>query len=276
MQTNGFIRRQAAGIPYYACTALELDSGLRHAFSTRRGGVSLAPAGALNLGHVPWDARANVEENRRRFLSALSLGPACLITVAQIHSAEFHIIKTAADQWNPRTRGDALVTAEPGVALAVQVADCFPVLISDPHTGAIAAVHAGWRGTLARILRRTLEGMQRSLGVDPSHVMVAYGPGIRSCCLEVGSEVTSMFEAEFPGHRLCIPHPNHPTKHLLDLPQALSIQVSEAGVPLSNVFDLGLCTRCHPEEFFSYRAEGRQAGRMMALICKAGGSDTSS
>jgi YfiH family protein len=276
MQTNGFIQRQAAGIPYYACTALEQDSGLRHAFSTRCGGVSPAPEGALNLGHVPWDSRANVEENRRRFLSALSLAPDCLTTVAQIHSAEFHIIKTTADQWNPNTRGDALVTAEQGVALAVQVADCFPVLISDPHTGAIAAVHAGWRGTLARILRRTLEGMQRSLGVDPDNVIVAYGPGIRSCCLEVGSEVTSMYEAEFPGHRLCVPHPDRPEKHLLDLPQALNIQLSEAGVPLANVFDLGLCTRCHPEEFFSYRAEGRRAGRMMGLICKIKGSDPSS
>ncbi|MGA2263681.1 MAG: peptidoglycan editing factor PgeF [Acidobacteriota bacterium] len=276
MQTNGFIQRQAAGIPYYACIPLEQVSGLRHAFSTRRGGVSLASEGALNLGHVPWDPRPNVAENRRRFLSALSLGPACLITVAQTHSAVFHIIKTTAGQWNPSTRGDALVTAEPGVALAVQVADCFPVLISDPHTSAIAAVHAGWRGTQARILRRTVEGMRRSLGVDPSRVIVAYGPGIRGCCLDVGSEVTSMFEAEFPGQRLCVPHPNHPEKHLLDLTQALNIQLSEAGVPLANVFDLGLCTRCHPEEFFSYRAEGSRAGRMMAIICKIAGSDTSS
>jgi hypothetical protein len=271
MQTNGFILRQTAAVPYYVCSALAQDSDIRHGFSTRRGGVSLAPEGILNLGYVPWDSHDNVKENRRRFLSALGLTRDCLATVAQIHSAEFHIIIGRPHQWNPHTRGDALVTAERGVALAVQVADCFPVLISDPKTGTIAAVHAGWRGTLARILPQTLAGMKHKLGVDPACVLVAIGPGIRSCCFEVASEVAAAFEAAFPGASLCRPHPTHRGKHLLNMPRALTLQLAEAGASQETVYDLGLCTRCHTDEFFSYRAEGAGTGRMMAVICRVSG-----
>jgi YfiH family protein len=270
MQNTGFVRREAEGIAYYSCTALENVPHLRHAFSTRHGGVSSMPAQALNLGSVPWDTAAHVLENRRRFLSALNIRPLSLATVSQVHSAEFHIIKTPAHQWNPRTPGDGLATAEEGVALAVQVADCFPVLLADPQTGAIAAVHAGWRGIRARILFRTIVGMQRSLGVNPAHLLAAIGPGIRSCCLEVGDEVAFAFDAEFSGARLCSPSPHNPAKYLLDLPQALHLQLAEARVPQEAVSDLGLCTRCNPAEFFSYRAEGSHSGRMMAVICRAG------
>lgn len=268
MDTTGFVRRESAGIFYLSCLALEKLPNLRHAFSMRHGGVSLQPEGALNLGFVAWDARAHVEENRRRFLAALGLDHERLIIVAQKHSAEFHIIKGALDQWDRHTPGDAMATVEPGAALAVGVADCFPVLIADPASGAIAAVHAGWRGALGRILQRTLEGMRRDLGADLSRAMVAIGPGIRRCCLEVGPEVGSEFEREFPGVPLLAAHPEHGGKCLLDLPLALQVQLSEAGVASNNVFDCVQCTRCHPEEFFSYRAEGARTGRMMGIICK--------
>jgi YfiH family protein len=268
MQNNGFLLMESEGLSYYACAAFQRDLDLRHGFSTRTGGVSPGPAGALNLGNTTWDAPANVLENRRRFLAALQFRPESLATVSQVHSADFHIIKGAAHQWNPRVEGDALVTTEPGVALAVQVADCFPVLLADPQTGAIAAVHAGWRGTLQRILGRTLAGMRRELGVDPSRVLVAIGPGIRRCCLEVGPEVAAAFESAYPGAKLCSPRPERPGNCLLDLPAALDIQLREVGVDPSNVFDLDLCTRCRPQEFFSYRAEGSRAGRMMAVIGK--------
>jgi YfiH family protein len=267
MHTNGFNLNETSGLRYYTCAAFEHIPGLRHAFSTRLGGVSLASEQVLNLGHVPWDLPANVEENRRRFLSALGLPPAHLATVAQFHSAEFHIINCPAHQWNPRTRGDALVTAEQGIALAVQVADCFPVLVADPQTGTVAAVHAGWRGSLARILGRIIEGMGQQ-GADPADVLVALGPGIRPCCFEVGHEVASAFDAAFPGAHLCHTHPERQDKYLLDLPMALNVQLTEAGVPMQNRWDLGLCTRCNPGEFFSYRAEGSRAGRMMGVICK--------
>ena len=268
MQNTGFVRREAEGIAYYSCIAMETLGHLRHAFSTRHGGISLMPEKALNLGNVPWDNRAHVVENRRRFLSALNLTPSSLVTVSQIHSAAFHIIKSRADQWNPSMPGDGLATAAEGVALAVQVADCFPVLIAASQSGAIAAVHAGWRGAQARILSRTVAGMQRSLGADPAELLVAIGPGIRSCCFEVGDEVATAFDAEFPGARLCSPILGKPGKYILDLPQSLNLQLTESGVRQEAISDLGLCTRCNPAEFFSCRAEGARSGRMMGVICR--------
>jgi copper oxidase (laccase) domain-containing protein len=110
--------------------------------------------------------------------------------------------------------------------------------------------------------------MKRDLNADLSGAIVALGPGIRRCCLEVGPEVASAFAAEFPGAPLCTSPPEHTGKFLLDLPQALNIQLTETGVPPANVFDCSQCTRCHPEEFFSYRAEGARTGRMMGIICK--------
>jgi polyphenol oxidase len=267
MQNHGFSLRQAAGVSYYSCDALEQVPALRHGFSTRLGGVSLDSEQALNLGAVSWDTAANVEENRRRFLSALGLAPGQLVTVAQTHSAAFHIINGPAHQWNPGTRGDGLVTAEKGIALAVKVADCFPVLIADPRAGLIAAIHAGWRGIVARIVSRTIGGMQR-LGADPARLIVAVGPGIRSCCFEVGAEVAAAFDAAFPGSRLIRPHPGRREKSLLDLPLALDIQLDEARVAARNRWDIGLCTACHPADFFSYRRDGSLAGRMLGIICK--------
>lgn len=269
MQAGGFNLKVISGIPYYSCAAFERIPWLHHAFSTRLGGISSDPERMLNLSPVPWDAPANVEENRRRFLSVLGLSAAHLATVAQYHSAEFHIINCPAHQWNPRTRGDALITARPDITLAVQVADCFPVLLADAKKGIIAAVHAGWRGCLARILRLTLEGMVKT-GADPEDIQAAIGPGIRSCCFEVGPEVASAFEAEFPGQPVCRPHPERRNKHLVDLPAALQIQLAEVRIPLQNIWDLGLCTRCRPGEFFSHRAEGSRAGRMMGIICRTG------
>jgi YfiH family protein len=268
MQIDGFILRETDGIRSFECAALAQYPELRHAFSTRSGGVSRSPEGALNLGHVPWDSPGNVVENRRRFLSAHGLAPDSLATVAQYHSAEFHIIKTPLRQWNPSTPGDALLSRESRVALAVLVADCIPVLLFDPATHVIAAVHAGWRGTLARILTTTVHGMRTELGVDPSRLLAAYGPGIRSCCFEVGSEVVEAFTAAFPGIPLSCPHPVRREKYFLDLPRALDSQLSDSGVMLHNRFDLGLCTCCHPEHFFSYRRESQSSGRLMALICR--------
>ena len=269
MSGNGFARYEADGIVWYSCIALGNLPGIRHGFSTRSGGTSAAPEGSLNLGYVPWDTRANVRENRRRFLSGIGVKPDSLATIAQIHSTELHIVRSRADQWDSSIRGDALATTERGVTLAVQVADCFPILFADPHARAVAAVHAGWRGMLARILGRTLEGMRNQLNTNAAEMLVALGPGIRSCCFEVGLEIASAFQIEFPGMEVCSPRAGAECKFLVDLPRAAAIQLLEAGVPLENIFDSCLCTRCRPLEFFSHRAEGVRAGRMMGIICSS-------
>jgi len=191
-----------------------------------------------------------------------------LIIVAQKHSAEFHIIKGALDQWDPHTPGDAMATIESGAALAVGVADCFPVLIAEPKSGAIAAVHAGWRGTLGRILRRTLEGMKCDLGADLSCALVALGPGIRRCCLEVGPEVHSAFATEFPGAPCARRTGNMPESSCLICPRLSTSSLRKPEFRRPTYLTVPSARAVIRSSSFSYRAEGVRTGRMMGVICK--------
>ncbi|HYK91650.1 MAG TPA: peptidoglycan editing factor PgeF [Acidobacteriota bacterium] len=267
MDNQGFVRRVSRGVPFYSCRVLEELSGLRHGFSTRQGGVS-APDRALNLSRVGWDSPECVDENRRRFFGALQLLPGQVLTLRQIHSDRLHIIKDTPDHWN-RPEGDALATDLTGPVLAVQTADCYPILIADSRTRAVASVHAGWKGTLARLVRKTVAGMKEAFHCDPADLVVAVGPAIRRCCFEVGAEVVDLFREQYPGFPLAVERVHKPGKYLLDLRAALNVQFEEAGIPFGNIHDLGACTRCRADEFFSYRAEGERSGRMMAVIARS-------
>lgn len=268
MSDTGFIRREVDGIPFYVCRTLESVTGLRHCFSTRSGGVSALPANSLNLSYVDWDSIAAVDENRRRLMTSLNLESMPLATLSQIHSDRVHIIEEKPNQGNDRPRADALATQLRGVALGVQVADCFPVLIADRAGGGIAAVHAGWRGSVQRIAARAVAALRSRFGARPTELLAAIGPGIRGCCFEVGPEVSARFEEQYPGMPLQRPNPANPSRALLDLPQALRLQLAEAGVRASHIFDAGLCTKCNAAEFFSYRGEGPRSGRLMAVIAR--------
>ncbi len=256
MRRDGFVLREFRGIPYYSCCAFESLPRLGHGFSTRHGG---------NLGNSSLDPGEKASKNRERFLSALHLGDAQLITLHQIHSDRVYIIEDIVSQWN-QSEGDALATRVEGIALAVQVADCLPILIADPANNAVAAVHSGWRGTLSEVLLQTIRKMRHAFDSDPNKLLIAVGPGIRACCFEVGPEVAELFGRKYPDHRLAKPIEARPGKYLLDLCGSLEIQLNLAGVRPENCFDLGACTCCNRNEFFSYRAEGPISGRMMAII----------
>ena len=267
MRRGGFVLRENQGVPFLSCTVLESLEGFRHAFSTRRGGVSGTEVSSLNLGYSQWDSSERVAQNRKRFLSALNLDETLLATLHQVHSKRVHIIGDLTGEWN-QPEGDALITGLRGITVAVQTADCMPVLIADPVNDVIAAVHSGWRGTLARILSETVRAMQNAFGTDPADLRVALGPGIQACCFQVGPEVAQLFSKEYRDASLVVPMPAVPNKHLLNLERALEIQCVEAGIDPENCYSSGACTRCNTHEFFSYRAEGARAGRMMAIICK--------
>jgi polyphenol oxidase len=251
---DGFALRQKNGIPYYACLAIEKIPGFRHGFSTR----------ALNLGFTHWDSPERVAANRKLFLAALNLDKAPLVTLHQIHSDRVHIIKDVTDQWN-QADGDALVIRAESYAVAVQTADCLPILLADPKNRVAAVVHSGWRGTLMHILPKTIEAMKREFGCDPAQLVAAIGPGIRACCFEVGEEVADLFMKEFED---CLSKAMdaRPGKFLVDLPKVLELQLKGAGIKPENSHDIGVCTCCNFNEFFSYRAEGQNSGRMMAVI----------
>lgn len=261
---------------------------LVHGFSTRLGGCSAVYGGSsLNLGCTRHDSRAAVERNREIFLRALGADSAHwrLATQRQVHSDLIHYL-TAADA---HPAGDGLITDSPGLLLGVQTADCLPVLLVDAKRRAVGAFHAGWRGTLKRIVEKGVGEMRRQFGSDPAHLRAAIGPGIHSCCYQVGEEVREKFHSQFayaaelfrevresnPVHEkypllfLTARAPGHgpeETLLFLDLVAANTRQLLDAGVPAGNVSASPLCTSCRTDLLFSYRKENGVAGRMLGVV----------
>jgi len=244
---------------------------------------------ALNLGFTKDDSREAVERNRRAFLkqagakSVRDLWP--LITVRQVHSDVIHCVDTASDR---QLTGDGLVTSTPGILIAIQTADCLPLILVDSKRRAVGVFHAGWRGTLKRIAEKGVGEMRRCFGTEPRHMKAAIGPGIHGCCYEVGEEVRQKFESQFayaaglfrevkesdvvrdkyPLLFLTARAPGHselPTRMFLDLVEANRRQLVDAGVPAKNIDASELCTACRPDLLFSYRAEKGITGRMMGV-----------
>jgi YfiH family protein len=257
---------------------------LIHAFSTRTGGLSpLANEKVLNLGFTDWDSRENVQQNRRRFQVAAGARDLPLVTLKQFHSDVIHVFDDAPTD---PCRGDASATNRSGLLLAIQTADCVPILLVDAKKRTIAAIHAGWRGTLARIVVKTIGRMQMHFGTKPTDVLAAVGPAIGGCCYEVGTEVATQFLSQFPDapdyfdefrtgdepnpiQWLNMMPPGHqppPKGVLLDLRKANRSQLLAAGLRPQNIHVSDLCTACRPDLLFSYRKEGPTSGRLMSLI----------
>jgi polyphenol oxidase len=283
------------GAHWLAVPGWEKLNWLWHGFSTRKGGASMAycPEGAqgeLNLGFTANDKRGAVATNRRLLAEAITGDPAApLVTLRQIHSG-LSVTVGAADLQRERPwRGDGLITAEPGLLVAIQTADCIPVLVADRKRRVVAALHAGWRGTVKRIVEMGVGRMRLEFGSRPDDLIAAIGPGIGACCYGVGEEVLSEFESQFtyarelfrevfdsdpvrtkypmlfltqraPGHS-----PLGPSLHL-DLIEANRRQLVDAGLKPRAIKAVGGCTNCQPELFFSHRGSRGHAGRMMSVI----------
>lgn len=264
-----------------------------HGFSTRMGGLSEAYGGAqLNLGFMPSDQRESVERNRRAFVRAVtgrerSLPP--LITLRQIHSGLVRILKTKDPIPRSALKGDGIITTHADVLLAIQVADCVPVLVADAQRGAVGAFHAGWRGTVKRIVERGVGSMRAVFGCEPKNLYAAIGPCIHACCYAVGDEVIDEFTSQFAYSKelfseaydrdpikekypllfLTARAPGHsnigPQIHL-DLVEANRRQLIDAGVPAGHIWAAEQCTSCRADLLFSHRAEAGYTGRMMGVI----------
>jgi len=272
---------------------------LIHGFSTRLGGFSRIYGGnALNLGFTKDDSKAVVERNRAEFLSGLGastdgtnqrsadskLWP--LVTLRQIHSDIIRLVDRADE---PPLVGDGMITNAPGLLLGIQTADCLPVMLVDPKHRAVGVFHAGWRGTVKRIVEKGVGGMRRCFGSRPSDLKAAIGPGVHGCCYEVGEEVREKFESQFtyaeklfreveesdpvrekyPMLFLTARAPGHsvlPKKIFLDLVEANRQQLLAAGVLEKNIEASLFCTNCRTDLLFSYRAEKGRTGRMMGAV----------
>ena len=290
LAVDGWTERSIGGVRVLQVDAFARIPWLVHGFSTRPGGVSdLDGERVLNLGFADWDARENVLENRRRFQSALAATKMTLVALKQIHSDVVQLFEASPEQPSrglPATAGDASATNCRGLLLGVQTADCVPILLVDPKKRAVAAVHAGWRGTLQRILAKTIGKMTMHFGTKPADLLAAIGPSIGGCCYEVGTEVAVEFHSQFPEASqwfnelrtgdepnplqwLNMAPPGHqppPKNVLLDLRKANRAQLLECGLRELNVFVSDLCTACRRDLLFSYRKEGAHTGRLMSVI----------
>jgi YfiH family protein len=189
--------------------------------------------------------------------------PPAAVTLRQIHSdlvLEAHGLKDREQE------GDALITNQTGLRIAIRTADCVPILLLDSAQRAIAAVHAGWRGTAAEIVRCAMHKMFTDFGSKPVEIWAAIGPSIRECCYEVGQEVASRFEGTFP-EWTGLPQKQH-GKRNLNLAEANIRQLRAAGVPHSQIFDSCLCTACNLETFYSFRREPQEPGRLTSAILR--------
>ena len=292
--------RRARGLQILEAPAFAKLDWLVHGFSTRPGGVSeleslrdgrKSSEKALNLGFTDWDTREQVLANREKFFHAAGADKMRIVGMQQIHSDIVHRVDaTASAGRDVPCKGDALITRERGVLLVVQTADCIPILLADTKRRAVAAIHAGWRGSVRRIAAKALGRMQMEFGTRPEDVIAALGPGIGQSCYEVGAEVAKEFHAQFPASRewfdgpfeslvadgndpnwlpwLTMRPPGHqpppPTAHL-DLIAANRAILIAAGIPAAKVFSSDFCTGCRLDLFFSYRRE-RTTGRQMAAI----------
>lgn len=276
---------------------------LVHGFSTRSGGFSKAFGGKkdLNLGFGKHDPRESVEKNRKKFFAALGAKGMTLVAPKQIHSSDIRVIppfaqKKPREGWGTNTEdavktitADGLITNVPGVLLSIQTADCVPVLLVDVKKKAIGAFHAGWRGTVARIVEKGVGTMRAEFGSNPKDVHAAIGPCIAQCCYAVGEEVVDQFRSQFeyadklfkpffdddpvkrkypllfmtaraPGHSNLGPQIHH------DLVEANRRQLLDAGVPARNIWSADECTSCDTKRFFSHRKEDGFTGRMMSVV----------
>jgi polyphenol oxidase len=284
-------------VPNWASRSKPGLSWLIHGFSTRLGGRTTVyrPGGSdLNLGFTDSDDRDVVSANRGLFLDAAAEGKEILglVTLRQIHSSLIRRVSVSdvGQAGMPAVlKGDGLMTDEPGVLLGIQTADCVPVLVADRKNRAVAAFHAGWRGTLARIVENGVGRMRLEFGSKPEHLIASVGPAIGACCYAVGEEVREQFESQFiyapelfrevydsdpvktkyPMLFLTARAPGHsdigPAMHL-DLAEANRRQLLAAGLKKSAIFLTGQCTGCHTDRFFSHRTERGFTGRMMSVI----------
>jgi len=273
LESRNLVSHAENGVGFVTVPGWDGFGWLWHGFSTHLGGVSRAylpeqmrdstDSGQLNLGFSAADLPENVRENRARWMEAVAGSRETpLRTVRQVHSAVSVTATAVAPETVPEA--DGIMTNQQGILLGVVTADCIPVLVADPVNRAVAAFHAGWRGTVAQIVEHGVARMMAEFGSDPAQLVAAIGPGIGECCYTVGHDLQQQFETRFEYGAELFLKGNEVTR--LDLIEANRRQLLAAGLPEDSVAIVGGCTSCQPWYFYSHRASGGHAGRMMAVI----------
>jgi len=245
------------------------ELGFENGFNLRTGGASRGSYASFNLGRAVGDEPAAVADNHARCAAAVGYAAGSLYEVSQVHGAAVVAVDASDDAVAVRRReADALCAARGAVAVGVRIADCVPVLLADASTGAVAAVHAGWRGTVAGVIEAAVDRLHDRYGSEPSSLAAAILPHIGDCCFEVGEEVAETL-------RLSSPDPNvvdrSRSKPHVDLAAIVSAKLVRMGLAAERIERIAGCTRCEPERFFSFRRDGKHSGRHLAVIVSASG-----
>lgn len=240
---------------------------LVQAVFTRQGGVSPPPWDSLNVGGAIGDDIQNVRENRIRSFRALGRAPESIHDVWQVHSARVVVARAPRPLDMPYQQADILLTDNPGVTLFMRFADCTPVLLYDPVRSAIGLVHSGWLGTVRAAARSAVEAMREHFGTRPGDLLAAIGPAIGPDHYEVGADVIAQVRATFGAQAEGVLLERDRKVHF-DLWRANQILLENAGA--EHVEQSGLCTACHPGEWYSHRGESGRTGRFGALLALPG------
>ena len=265
----------ANGVPYLFAPGFDRAGGVRHAFSTRLGGVSTGPWSTMNLSFTRGDDEAAVHENFKRMAEVISAKEEDIVCAFQTHTSNIRTV-TAADRGKGVTRKreytdvDGLVTDEPSVTLCIRMADCVPLLFADPEKKAIGMAHAGWRGSVLGIGSGVVKTMGENYGTRPEDLYAVIGPSICGSCYEVGEDVASGLR-DHAGVTVAEKVLTHEEgmedgKYLLDLHLLNLLLLKEAGVPEDHIFVTDVCTKCNPSLLFSHRVMGEQRGNLAALL----------
>ena len=275
MQTPELIVHQLKNggeLPLFHYPLLDETGIVHHCFTTRYGGVSEGMFSTLNLSFTRGDVKESVEENYRRIAEAMGVSYERIVCSDQTHTTNVRVV-TEADAGTgiirPKdyTDVDGLITNVSGITLATFYADCVPLYFVDPVHHAIGLSHSGWRGTVARMGKCTLEAMHREYGTEEADVYCAIGPSICQDCYEVSEDVAVQFEKAFSGHESEILLNKGNGKYQLDLWKANEIVLLEAGVKPEHLAVTDVCTCCNPELLFSHRASHGKRGNLGAFLC---------
>ena len=259
MQRRGRIHYIEAGFSGPTCSV--------QGFTTRHEGVSRPPYNSLNLGTNTLDQPHNVEGNRSLLARAFGINQDALVTVKQVHGSDILVINEPNEDYSHflGLEGDAIITNQPGVMIGVCVADCAPILLLDPEKQVIAALHAGWQGTAAKLAAKAVAGMESMFECDPNKLQAFIGPRIGKCCYEVDAPVRQAFAQGGVPWDTCA-EKSADGKWRLDLAAANREQLINAGLLVDRIQVSDMCVSCLRELFFSYRRDSGETGRQMGFI----------
>lgn len=254
------------GVPYLSYPLLEETGAVKHGFSTKLGGVSTGSCATINISTTRGDDPEAVAENRRRIGAAIGVRPEDMTYTHQTHTTNVAVVR-AEDRGRRFLETDGLVTNVPGICLVTFYADCVPLFLVDPVKKAIGLSHSGWRGTVGKMGKVTVQAMMREYGSRPEDIVAAIGPSICQDCYEVSEDVIDRFrdsfnEAVWP--KLFYRKENG--KYQLDLWRANEEVFLEAGIRRENLAVTNLCTHCNQEVLFSHRATGEKRGNLSAFL----------